>query len=684
MRIPGWLLRYEWSMVGVAVLMAALTVKKTTGASLLAGAFVLFVAAFLWVCLLRQATAHYSRLWLASGGVFIFAPVLLHPLWYANVTAPVIASLLVGLMVIAVLIMTVRGAPPEPLPARLHRPGWTFWLIAVYVGTCVLLSYWLPEAADRLVPRAAGDYVKHHAVLLALDQHGLPLQSPFYADESAGPYYYYHFYYLVPAALRKLSHGTVSIGGCFALASAWLAVTLMGLTYALTFDLFKSRKAALLAACCVSIVGGWDAIAIAIQVLFDRPLVAIGDAWVPSPWRIHNIATQFVWCPQHVAALVALLWTGMLLRVYPHARFWIFLAPLVALSIFGLSVYVAMTAFLAAAIYVLLDLAAARTVPRALVRRGGAILVIAVLGMAMMWPLLTGYREMSARMPGEFTTSWDRFPYAVLGRLVPAGALANLLDAPWILLVDLGAAGLALILVRGTVWHRIWHDPAGRLLLLAGGLGVLGTFIWHSTLHEYVYGFRVCVMPINVLAACLVGALLIPEHRRVRSGRLFGVVLVLALAPGLAVGFGELPYMAVRSRLEAPAEDLEALRYLREQTPTDAVVQGGPVERTTLVEQVDRHLGVMDPDNPHVQVFTPRSLEAMRADREAVTRALAGTEAEPAWRVFRRIGIEYVLFGSSEREAFSTGRALDDGAWFECVHRDSGARVYRVLPLTEE
>lgn len=295
---------------------------------------------------------------------------------------------------------------------------------------------------------------------------------------------------------------------------------------------------------------------------------------------------------------------------------------------------------------------------------------------------------MSERMPGGFTMQWERFPRALFGRAAPPGVLANWLDAPWILLVDFGLPAASLLLVTGAFRRRLWTDPGLRLLTLAGGLGVLGAFTVHSSLHDYVYGFRVSVMPLNVALACCAGALLVPELCAIRSRRLALTIVAIGAAIGLPVGAIEMPFMASRSLIQRNpfADDVGAIRFLRNRTPPGAVVQGDPDGRESLLQLVERPMGVLNPDNPHAQVFAPPDLDLMRETYESVLEAWRTQSPQTAYRCMRGARVEFVLVGTVETQRFGAAAQFDEPVYFERVYRDEHARVYRVrsTPLSPD
>ncbi|MDX2199979.1 MAG: hypothetical protein SF069_13540 [Phycisphaerae bacterium] len=628
---------------------------------------------------------------LASG--LVLAPVLLDVLWrFTNSRGALVAMLVLPYVLRTVwrhfLADERAGTPrsstrePQALSRQGSLPRMGLIGISLWVGGCVFASFALPEWRGPVAPRAAQDYVKHHAIMMALETGPLPLRSPFYAAAPDEPYYYYHYAYLWPAALRILSFGTIPISVAFGLHSALVAVAFILLIFVIARRLTGSDGRALFAAACASIIGGWDVIPIAFQVLSQgRAIPAIFDSWIPSPWRIHNLGTQFLWCPQHVHALLTLTLVGEWLARMPHSRAWLALGPLFAASIFGSSAFVSLTAFPAAAILALRSLAPQQPTGSegiAIIRRFAALLWIAVASLALMMLQLPGYLEMGRRIGGGFTTAWDRLPVAILGRLAPPGVIANWLDAPWILFIDLGIVAVALAALAMGPARRFVRDPVLLLLLLAGGMGAIGTFTLHDRAHEFVYGFRVCVMALSA-AGAIAAAFLWPANR---SARLAKIGIVYAVLLGLPVGLLELPLMASRALLRAaPLEaDRGALTWIRANTPPNAVVQGDPISRFETVQLIDRRAAVLDPDNAHVQVFTPRDLPAMRAARDAARALFTSNDAAAIESTIRRLRVEYLLVGSAERALCGECSIFDTLASLEIAYRDDAARVYRVRP----
>lgn len=627
-----------------------------------------------------------GRGWIAVAASLVLMPLPLSWVWnYSNSRWAVLAAM-VGVNLALLLPAAARRRVPteagEPVVFSSSRSRWAFAALLLFVGGCVFGTIWFPQAGSRTIVQPMGDYVKHHAVLLSLERHPLPLHNIFYAAEKDTPYYYYQYHHQIAAALRKLTGDRVSVPFAFAVSSALAAAAFVAVTFLLAREFLgrAGERGVWLAAMCVSLIGGWDVIPTLIRIAFGARSVVILDSWSSCPWRVHNLMTQFMWCPQHVAAALAVLLAVRWLRRAPSSAAWLGVGPALAASVFGSSVHLALTAFSAAAIYLLLRASTVRRDRRAIGRLLLGIMVMVALGGVLMGPQAWGYAEMARRIPGGLTTQWPRFEHALFGRLAPPGVLANWLDAPWILLVDFGLPMLACLLAARTFWGSVWRDDGLRLLLLIGAFGVLSVFTVRSNHSPFDYGFRTAVMPAQVLAAICAGGILTPENLRQWARRRFRAVLIYGCFLGLPVGLYEAPMMAARTLLKSPPEASEAgaIRYLRDRTPLDAVVQADPVGREGLSQLIDRQIGVTDPENSHVRVFYPLDMEAMRRAFAQVNEAFRTGSPRLAYDLLYNVGAGYVLVGAVERRLYGPLTQFEDDSLFGCVYRDEHARVYRL------
>ncbi|NLE59272.1 MAG: hypothetical protein GX616_13000 [Planctomycetes bacterium] len=621
--------------------------------------------------------------WVVVATSVALMPIFLSWLWHlTNNRWAVVTAVCVLNLILAVAGWRGFLAEEAPPPTVSGRTRLLVAAMIVWTSGCVFLSFWLPSQVGNVTITRAHDYIKHHAVMLSLERHPLPLHSCLYQAEADTPYYYYEYYYLLPAALRTMTGNRVSIPLAFGLTSAMSAALLMNLTFLLARAVTGGERCGVLAVACVSLVGGFDIVPVLMKASTGAGMVITLDAWCPVAWRVHNFTTQYFWCPQHVFAVVVLTLTVIWLRLSPRRAWWLLMAPLLSASIFGGSAHLAMVIFPATAVYVSLHLLRVvgedRTNPGRLL---AAMLVICAIGLALMGLQAWGYKEMSGRYAGGLTASWQRFPFALLGRLLPPGPLANYADALWLLIIELGLPAAACLLVSGAFWRTLWADPGAKLLILVGMSGVLLMYTFRSDINVIDYGFRIAPMAAAPLLALMAGALLNPNLLRPRVRRTGKWFVVIGVLMGLPVGLYETPMTALRTIWESRRLTAEAgqVAFVRAQTPIDAVVQGDPEKRLDLAALTDRQMGVSNPDSPHVVVFRPKDPELMRQAYSDVLQAFRTPSSEQAHTALDAWGIHYIFVGMTERARFGAMPQFDDLSRFDLMYNDDGIAVYRVV-----
>jgi hypothetical protein len=283
------------------------------------------------------------------------------------------------------------------------------------------------------------------------------------------------------------------------------------------------------------------------------------------------------------------------------------------------------------------------------------------------------------------TVSWERFPYAFLGRLAPPGPLANWLEAPWLLPIEFGVGLIALFVVTGTIWRRLWTFRGTRLLMIASILAIAAVWVIRSDVNPFDYAYRMGTMLIFILMALCVGAMVESQNVRPRIRPIRIKLLIVGIILGLPVGLYETPVLAVRTLLERkPAvRDTAALQALYEQASADDVVQGCPRLRTGLAQLVNRQIGVLRPDDSHVNVLRPRNPERMQSAYEDVVAAFETESSRLAYELLRKWEIQYILVGTWEHKAYDTCPQFEDPQWFETIYRDEVAAVYRLLDSSD-
>ncbi|HOJ75751.1 MAG TPA: hypothetical protein PLQ89_21645 [Phycisphaerae bacterium] len=670
-------------MLGIAAA-AGLCLVPWAPVSIVAIGYLLFwVPGRLLVQLLRPLRHEPGWRWGAWAASLMLMPVVLHWAWWlSNSRGAILAAVVLtdAALALAVAWAGDRRAFTSPLfrePAQLFA----FAFLLIWVAAAVFLFNWLPVAGGRSIPSPSGDYVKHHAIIWSLEQYPLPLHNVFFAAQSDAPYYYYEQFHLLPAAIRVLSAGAVRVETAFGIAAAAAAVALTAMVFLVARGLLGAVWPALLAAACATVIGGWDVIATTAYCLhIGRPMIVL-DAWCPVLWRTHNIMNSFIWCPQHIAALATFLLCCHWLQIAPNRQWWIAVGPLAAASIFGASAYMALFCFAGAAVYVATRFVNELRQPRASVGRFTlAIVAMAVLSAALMGWRALHYQVMSARFGGGVTLEWDRFPFAFLGRAVAPGVLANWMEAPWLVPVEFGLGAVAIILVAGPFWRRVWRDDGARLLAIVAFLGFVTLWTVRTGINSIDYAYRMGSMVTLVLGALATGALLEPALVRPFARGWRKPVLVVGIVLGLPVGFYEPPLLAVRTFIEPNPDGpyAGAAAYVREATPPGAVAQPDPVSGLRLLQLTHRRAGVMDPSDPHVNVLCPPDKPRMQEAMVDIESAFRTPDAEQAHRLFGRWGVTYVLAGPRERERYGDLAALADSRYFDIVYDDGQTRVYRL------
>jgi hypothetical protein len=300
---------------------------------------------------------------------------------------------------------------------------------------------------------------------------------------------------------------------------------------------------------------------------------------------------------------------------------------------------------------------------------------------------------------------FPRNSFAVLGRLVPPGPVANLLDLPMWLTIEFGARVLFLPLLSREVWRRAWRDDGLRWLALSAAVSLVAYTVAHSNLRYNAFGQRIILLPMvytSLLAACVAspclgGSAWWRSDRWIALGgkgaRGLRIACVAVLAAGLPVGLWEAPMSAVRRYVEAPIRESRltpaeqstasaeqaAFRFMRYQLPAEAVVQGDPgTERATLAQIVRRQIGVIGPHDD-VMVFDPPNREPYLACYEAVKDVLReGATPEKTYQVLQRHEITHIFIGGVELLHWAQVDRFNDRRRYEQVFGQDGVRVVKL------
>lgn len=522
----------------------------------------------------------------------------------------------------------------------------------------------------------------------------------FYSAGAADPVYYYHFFYLIPATLRAVAAG-VSIEPAFGLQSAVVGMTTAGMFYLIVKRFTGGDGPASLAALLCTAVGSLDIVSV---LLRGVPVITV-DAWADPVVRIHNFLNQMIWSPQNVLGVLILLLGVYTLSRKGWWRGWLILGPLLGAAMIGSTVWVTMTAFAGVGCYLLVEAVSHRRQPTLAVKRLAAGAIVGLLILAAGTPSLLGYSEMSRRIGKGLTTEWPHQWNALLGRLVSPGIFANLLDLPWVLLLELGPLILFPLLLPRRIWKRAWNDAGLRLLLLSAVVAVAGfvTFRSHFTVNDFGQKTMLVAMAAGVVLAA---ALLSPrratptflnplgwslhEHRSGHRRTKTAVFVALVLLAGLPVGLYEAPLTAIRRYLpqagplsravhahaRRAAAEAGAYQFLRYGLPANAVIQSHwDADRLNLVQIARKPLGVTTLETD-TMVFHPADAAAHERCLREVSESLATRgPAERCHDTLHRYGITHVFVGLVEAEAWQGLEKFDDRRYFRPVFDDGRTRV---------
>lgn len=633
-------------------------------------------------------------------------PVILNPIWHLGNQGPYLLAFITILICAAAIIVALLESPRRTGDGDFRcfdgRPAKIVFLgCALVVAFATIGPYWPTELHGYPLPSLIHDFIKHHAVLFSLEQRPLPLGNPFYAGEAAGPVYYYHFFYLIPATLRACSP-VLSIELAFGLCSALAGIVIAGLVHLFVKRFTRGDGPAALAVLLATVIGGLDVLPLAYLRL---PVISL-DAWADHPVRIHSLLTQMVWSPQNMLAILIMLTGAYILSEKSWWRGWLVLGPLLAAAAFGASPWVAMALFPGLVFFVIHELRRYKSETAALVRNILAAATVALLTAGLALSSLLGYAEMSRRLGKSLTIEWPHHANAFFGKLLPPGPLANWLDLPWILALEMGPLLLFPLFLPRHVWRRVWNDPGARLLLISAVIAVAAyaTVRSHFTYNDFGQKIMLVALSAGVVLAALViapqprpptwwnpcGWALIwqtPQRPRRAPACLIGAALIL----GMPLGVFQSPLLAARrylthigplSALATPATkraelEADANRFLRRELPPASVIQADPgPERLDLAQLARKQIGITILERD-TMVFSPRESAAHERTLSAARRVLEQSlSAEECHAVLKSCKITHVYVGLVERAAWRGLEKFEDPRYFRAVHVDDRVTVY--------
>ncbi|HYE97024.1 MAG TPA: hypothetical protein VD962_12520, partial [Rubricoccaceae bacterium] len=498
--------------------------------------------------------------------------------------------------------------------APLVRPG----LVALAVAVALVLCTVDMGGDGRLYfSVVARDYLKHVAVTDVLRAEGVPPSNPFFQPGHPIPLFYYYGWFQLTAALDALGGPLVGPRGAVFAGTAWSGLALMAAAVLWVglrpnaLGVEEPEGVRVRRAVTLLLAGGMDLVVFLIGYLVwkgsGRQPVFTDIEWWNEP--VFLWSTSVLTVPHHVGGLVAALAGLLLTRWGTEQGGWkggvpvraaLGMAAVAFASSALCSVWVAMTAALAAAVWVVVSF----------VRRDGREAVtwlgVGVLAAVLVLPFVLDLRA-AGTTEGFPVAGWVRAfkPVEFLG--LPsrgAGALVHLALLPLNYALELGALALTGLLFWR--WRRVQRRALSRdeafLLVVALATLVFVTFA-RAAVRTNDLGFRgpmllqfvLLLWAGDVLGALRAWAASPPRWLRPTLTALLvvgvlstiGNALVLRLVPPAAdAGLVAMPGMyAPDRRLGARTHDLRAAyAWVSDHTPEGALVQHDPKPGVPRIE----------------------------------------------------------------------------------------------------
>lgn len=570
------------------------------------------------------------------------------------------------------------SGPALSLPAWTTRDARTLILLLLLVPAVFLFPYKNLGARDAEGNRFyrayfTADFIWHMALTSELTKYAMPPVNPYVGDRTIQ---YYWTYFLVPAVISEEGAGGLrEIENSLkvnALCSGVLFIAALVLvTWAASLSAAATAFAIVIAVVAASAEGlyaVWD------LYVRGRPLEALTNlnidamsAWAFSGLRVDSLVRSMWYNPQHsMSAALGLL-------AMPIAGALGVRASIGAIVFAGLALALSTTfnpfiGGLFSLIY-------------------GAVIAADALHARQFKPVM--YHAIAAALVG-LAVGWcvtnDMVEGAAGVVLYGLGGYARNRPVAT-MMVSLGPLLVPALLGIWAAWRlprRAWPAVAGTVL------GLLVFYLVRLSVEGSYIGFRagqLLQLSLPGLAALFFARMLKSELKWRVAAVAMAVVLMLIGLPTTIID----TYNAqdIGNRRMGPGfrwtvtvtpDEQEAHRWMRTQTPSDAIVQMDPIAHgretwSQLPTFAGRRMAAARPISlMDVPDYAERS--------KKVHRIYADRNAETAVLIARELGIDYVFIGPAEQQA-NTAAALSKFAKREDLFREvfanAGTRIYQVL-----
>jgi hypothetical protein len=511
------------------------------------------------------------------------------------------------------------------------------------------------------------DFVWHTALAYELGKFTLPPRNPYMAPKAMN---YYWTYFLLPATVAE--KGPLpplrNVEACLKANAVLCGVLMIGALFLLVRTAVPrpgpAAAAVALAVVAASAEGTYEILTLLTR---DRPLAGLLDTnidaitnWRFGGLRVDNVPRSLWYTPQHTTA-IALGLTGLLVAALAGAR-----ATLIAIAGAGLALGLATTlnpllGVVCSAIYGLCVCVDAIRQPR-----GWRLILLHALA-AVPVVLAVGWGSASRVMDGA-------------GSALDVGFEEFSRNSPFVtLLLSLGP-----VLVPALVGLIAFRASPRPVSIAVAGI-VLGLFLLYFVrISELSWvGFRagqVLLVSIPILLACVLARM-----KPVHAMALAAIILALGLPTTLVDTWNAQDITNHRQASEfrwtiwvTPAQQ-EAFRWLRSNTPKDAIVQMEPIlrgrEHWTLIPSfAGRRMAAGLPIS-----LLPLPEYKERSDR--VRTLFATPNAGEAADIAHKLRLDYLYVDRDDSAAYAEGvRKFDEHPErFQRVFSNDEVRIYRVM-----
>ena len=575
------------------------------------------------------------------------------------------------LVVTTLLGRGLTGEPLVPLPQWRAVDTRALLLVLILVPLLMGPPYRNLGRADDTGNRYyrayfTADFLWHSALAYELGKFTLPPRNPYMTPRAMN---YYWTYFLLPASVARLApDGLGNVERCLETNAVLAGLLMVGTLFLLVRTAVTSPWPAAIAVGLAIVAASSEGIYEIVTLLRQgRPLTDLLDtnidaitAWRFGGLRVDNIPRSLWYTPQHTTS-IALGLVGLIIASASgvNARL-----PAIALAGIALGLSTTLNPLLGAVCSLIY----------------GTCVAVDVVFQRGLWRRLPAHAL--AAVAVVMAVAWGAASHVMdgAGAVLDFGLHGFSRHSPFVtLLLSLGPilipALLGLLIARGRI---------GRPLVIGVSGVAIGLFLLYFVrISEASWvGFRAGQVLLVSIPILLAGTL---ERIGPRAATALAIVILIVGAPTTIVDTwnaqdvgNRRPGPGFRWTLWVTPAQQEAFRWIREHTPATAVVQMEPMVRarehwTLIPSFAGRRMAAGLP-------ISLLPLPEYEERSQLVRTAFASNSADEAWRILRRLKVDYIYVDPEDRTAYGDSLAKFDTNpdKFERMFGNAEVSIYRV------